>query len=652
LLLLVFSCGSSRVRRGATTSSSVEATAESAGANSDDDESLLAIAVLPFESFTEDREDELFADGLADTLLHKLAQLETLTVIARNSSFQFKGQNVDVREIGEKLGVPTLLEGSVQRQGDQIRVIAQLVSTKDGAHWWSGTFDGTFENVFELQDEIAAAITEQLQITLTDQDRERLYRKGTSNPEAYETLARARATPSDSNSVDFDPDNNPRLLLMRKAVELDSGYALAWVDLSSYYSGLAFFDTDASRFDEFVAESRAAALKAIEVDPNESDGYAVLGYSHWCLQELPEGEEAYRKALALNPNNSGALSGLGLTQGMRNPDEAYRLFKRSQEIDPNSLIVYRQLYFMLTALGRADEGLAQLERGIRQGPGFFLLYSDLADLYSEQKDLYDLAAKTMSGFLQRNPRSREGLNKMAEYWYAVNDVARAAAWNKKLLEESPSDSDAKEMHISLLQVHGDLESAMSVANSLSQQGFSRIGRDRRILMLCMAQGDRECAVKHLASMIQFLNAIEQRSGQALPGVAAIFDFYSGWLQYPNEDAARMSLQQANEQLAQLALLSSGGFDVDSHRYFLAEIAAVQGNLEKAVAALQRTLDVADGGFVKLASGDLYPENHPILNGLREQPGYDEWLAEFTARRTAMREKMIALEAAGEIVRAP
>jgi TolB-like protein len=131
---------------------------ESSGASAPENESLLAIAVLPFESFTEDREDQYFADGLADTLLHKLSQLETLTVIARNSSFQYKGQNVDVRDVGENLGVPTVVEGSVQRQGDQIRVIAQLVSTEDGAHWWSGTFDGTYENIFDLQDEIAAAI--------------------------------------------------------------------------------------------------------------------------------------------------------------------------------------------------------------------------------------------------------------------------------------------------------------------------------------------------------------------------------------------------------------------------------------------------------------------------------------------------------------
>ena len=109
-----------------------------------------SIAVLPFESFSENQSDEYFADGLADTLLHKLAQLPDLKVIARNSSFQFKGTNKDAREIGTILDVAALLEGSVQRQGDQVRIIAQLIDTADGAHLWSGTFDDTMQNIFEL----------------------------------------------------------------------------------------------------------------------------------------------------------------------------------------------------------------------------------------------------------------------------------------------------------------------------------------------------------------------------------------------------------------------------------------------------------------------------------------------------------------------
>ena len=150
-----------------------------------------SIAVLPFESFSENQSDEYFADGLADTLLHKLAQLPNLKVIARNSSFQFKGTNKDAREIGTILEVAALLEGSVQRQGDQVRIIAQLIDPAHGAHLWSGTFDDTIQNIFELQDRIAADIMLELQISISEQDRRRVFRNGTDSPEAYELLMRA-----------------------------------------------------------------------------------------------------------------------------------------------------------------------------------------------------------------------------------------------------------------------------------------------------------------------------------------------------------------------------------------------------------------------------------------------------------------------------
>jgi TolB-like protein/Tfp pilus assembly protein PilF len=616
------------------------------------DSSLLAIAVLPFESFTEDREDQFFADGLADTLLHKLAQLQTLTVIARNSSFQFKGQNVDVREIGEKLGVPTVVEGSVQRQGEQVRIIAQLVSTSDGAHLWSGTFDGTFENIFALQDNVATAIAEQLQITLSDQDRERLNRRGTNIPEAYETLVRAYALDSDFDGAGFDPDDNPRLALLRKVVELDPEYALGWTSLSSYFNALAFFDTDSARFDEFVADSKAAAQKAIEADPDESAAYGALGYAHWRLQEIPEAEAAYRTALAINPNNHSALSGLGLIVVSRDPEEAYRLFSRSQVIDPTSVIVYRQLFFTLVALGRPADGIVQLEKGLALDPDFFLLYVDLADLHANNFGRYDLAAKALSGLLRRDSNSRAGMSRMAENWFAVNDLQRARAWNEKLLQLQPGDSDGKDLQIRLLRVQGDLDAALAVAESLPAQGFAAVRRNMNILPICMALGDNDCAVKRLEEMLRFLAGLEARSERTMPGIRALLDLHSGMLRYPDEAAAQGSLQKAAATFAGFSLFAAGGTDIDSRRYYLAEVRALQGLADEAVAELLSTLDTADGGFVSLASVRLRPGLSPILSGLSDQPGYEEWLAEFTARRTAMRERMIEMEAAGEIARTP
>ena len=621
-------------------------------ADSTDDESLLAIAVLPFESFTEDREDQYFADGLADTLLHKLAQLETLTVIARNSSFQFKGQNVDVREIGEKLGVPTILEGSVQRQGNQIRVIAQLVSTKDGAHWWSGTFDGTFDNVFGLQDEIAAAITEQLQITLSDRDRERLFRNGTAVPAAYETLTRARAINTNFDEVGYEVDSDPKLALLREVVMIDPNYALGWTGLSHYYNELAFHGIDESRFDEFAAESKAAAERAIEVDPGEEDAYVAMGFANWRLSEVGEAEANYRKALSINPNNDGALSGLGLAVFRTDPEEAYRLFSRVQQIDPNSTIVYRQLFLALSTMGRLAEGIEKLEEGIRRDPDFFIFYSDLANAYSRSFGQHAKATRVMSDLLQRSPNSRTGLYAMAEYWYAVNDPARANAWLNLLLQNHPTETDGLYLKILLLQLAGDVDSAMAIANSLPRDGFGEFDRGISMTMLCMTKRDAACAVEAIDGMNVFYRAFRQRSGSELAEISYLLNVINGWADLPDTEAAISGLERAERGLSVLPVLYAGGRERISRAYLRAAALAILDRFEEAVAELNLTLGVADGGFVETDMFGLLPENSLLLEPLRAQPGYDDWLAKFTARRTAMRGEMIAMEAAGEIARAP
>ena len=153
-----------------------------------------SIAVLPFENFSGNKEDEYFADGLTDTLLHKLAQIDQLKVIARNSTFQFKGQNLVVREIGEILDVDVVLEGSVQRAGQQVRIIAQLVRTSDGAHLWSQSFDDSMDNIFALQDQVATDVARQLKVDLNAEQRRRMLRDGTDNPEAYDPVSYTHLT--------------------------------------------------------------------------------------------------------------------------------------------------------------------------------------------------------------------------------------------------------------------------------------------------------------------------------------------------------------------------------------------------------------------------------------------------------------------------
>ena len=262
VLVVVVSIGAIAIAAWSFIGEDEAASSTSVETGTDDIRVIESIAVLPFESFSENQSDEYFADGLADTLLHKLAQLPNLKVIARNSSFQFKGTNKDAREIGSTLEVGALLEGSVQRQGDQIRVIAQLIDTSDGAHVWSGTFDDTIQNIFELQDRIASDIMTQLQVSISEQDRKRVLRNGTDSPEAYDLLLRAQQLRWRTDNTAFDPETDPLLDLIDRALEIDPDYAQAWTVRAHVFTNALFFDSDTSRSLEYIEED-----ELVEVAP-------------------------------------------------------------------------------------------------------------------------------------------------------------------------------------------------------------------------------------------------------------------------------------------------------------------------------------------------------------------------------------------------
>ena len=329
-----------------------------------------SIAVLPFESFTESREDEYFADGLADTLLHKLAQLSNLKVIARNSSFQFKGSNQDAREIGEILDVAALLEGSVQRQGDQIRIIAQLIDTSDGTHIWSSTFDDSFQNIFELQDRIAQAIMQQLQVSISERDMQLTLRNGTDSPEAYDLLLRAMQAQLSIERQRFDPETSPIIALLDQALEIDPDYAQAWAARGAAFSGALFFSTEPDRRRIYIAEAMSAADRAVAAAPQYAGGYVVRGWTHLRSRDNANAEENFVRALAIEPSATGAMAGLGLLKVNSDPELALDLFTQIRELDPQDSFVYRQLFFALNALGRQDEGIAVLQDGTSRFPRY------------------------------------------------------------------------------------------------------------------------------------------------------------------------------------------------------------------------------------------------------------------------------------------
>ncbi|UCC83920.1 MAG: hypothetical protein JSW46_03010, partial [Gemmatimonadota bacterium] len=255
-----------------------------------------SIAVLPFANMSDDPGNEYFSDGMTEEIINALAQLEGLRVAARTSSFAFKGKSPDVREVGAKLNVATALEGSVRKAGNRLRITAQLVSVADGYHLWSERYDREMEDVFAIQDDIARAIAEKLQVTLVAGVAEPLVRRPTENVEAYDLYLRGRFFAHQGGE-------GPRkgLEYFQRALAGDPEYALAHAGIAEAYSQLG--NTGILRPKEAMPRAREAAIRALELDETLAEAHLSLGWIGWTYDfEWSNAEKYFLRALELNPD--------------------------------------------------------------------------------------------------------------------------------------------------------------------------------------------------------------------------------------------------------------------------------------------------------------------------------------------------------------
>jgi len=256
-----------------------------------------SIAVLPFVNLSSEKEQEYFSDGITEELLDALARVKGLKVAGRTSSFAFKGKNEDLRTIGETLGVANLVEGSVRKQGNRVRITAQLIQVSDGFHRWSRTFDGDLTNVFDLQEKIARAITDELKVVLQGDQQNRLVPVATSNPEAYTLYLQATAIFNRRDGARF-PD---AIAQLEQALRLDPGYARGWSRLATLWVLTPIYRP--GDFNSSLAAAEKAAHRAIELDSSLGEPHAVLGLTFVQRRQLLEAEPSYRRALELDPDD-------------------------------------------------------------------------------------------------------------------------------------------------------------------------------------------------------------------------------------------------------------------------------------------------------------------------------------------------------------
>jgi serine/threonine protein kinase/tetratricopeptide (TPR) repeat protein len=329
--------------------------------------SSASIAVLPFVDMSPQHDQEYFSDGVAQEIINSLAQVPELHVVARSSSFSFKGKNEDLRSIGEKLEVAHVLEGSVRKAGGRLRVSAQLVNTADSYQLWSQTFDRDVADVFAVQDEIAQAVVAALKLRVLPQREIRASDAVVTNPDVYALYLRGQQL-RNSGSL---PDSRSAIVQFEKAVALDPNYAPAHAALAEallLYGANADYE-DARQYD-WHRRSVEEANRAVALNPNLAQAYVVRGLAEmWVLLDWQAAEASYERALALAPGDANALSGYGQLLSIvgRGP-EAVEALKKASALDPLSAHTAYFLGRTYISLGDYKAARATLEKATALAP--------------------------------------------------------------------------------------------------------------------------------------------------------------------------------------------------------------------------------------------------------------------------------------------
>jgi len=338
-------------------------------------EAVPSIAVLPFANLSADKENEYFSDGLAEEIINALTHVKGLRVIARTSSFAFRGKEYELGEIGSRLKVGAILEGSVRKAGNRVRVTAQLINVADESHLWSERYDRELADVFAVQDEIARAVVDALEVRLTGARSSPPAPRHAINPEAYDCFLRGRFYSRRLTGQDMAA----AIDLLQKAIEIDPGYAVAHAELGSFRQTMGFFGHICPR--DLMGPAKSSIERALALDDTLAEAHAYLA-RHLFLYEFrwEEAERHFRRAMELNPGTSRPVHyyGFEFMSCLGRNEEGIRVGKRALELDPISPLNRFGMAWLYTSVGRYEEALREARLGLEADPKHWLSQSALA----------------------------------------------------------------------------------------------------------------------------------------------------------------------------------------------------------------------------------------------------------------------------------
>ena len=380
-----------------------------------------SIAVLPFVNMSADPENEYFSDGIAEEILNGLSRVDGLQVCSRTSSFTFKGKNKDVRTVGQKLGVSSVLEGSVRRAGNKVRISVQLSNTSDGYHVWSEVFDGDLDDIFKVQDEISHKIVTRLKENFALKSKEELIIKpATANLDAYNLYLKGLFHWGKSNPEEI----RKAIAAFEEAIQLDPNFVVPCCNLSYCYSFLG--SSGVIPRQEAFSKAKDYTLKAIELDPNHPESYLAMAiikfFQNW---DFKGAESSIEKAIDLGLNSSLLHQTHGmLLIALGKFSEAIEKMSLALRQDPLSLPLISQLADAYCFAGQFEKALDQYDKVIEIDPSFRRAFEGKGYVYIAKKD-YPKAIENLQHYHQLVGHPLKGLSALAHAYAANGDIEKA-----------------------------------------------------------------------------------------------------------------------------------------------------------------------------------------------------------------------------------
>ncbi|UCH85119.1 MAG: protein kinase [Candidatus Latescibacterota bacterium] len=400
-----------------------------------------SIVVLPFADLSPQKDQEYFCDGIAEEIINKLARLRSLRVASRTSAFAFKGRNEDIREIGAKLGVNTMLEGSVRKEGDRLRVTAQLLNVEDGYHLWSERYDCELKNVFDVQDEISDNVIRSLEIKLSQEENHAVKKVMTQNVVAYDLYLRGR---------DFFHQRHPKAIryaieMFSRAIEKDASYALAHAGIADCYCFLSYFDDNAA----YSEQCMTATEKALELDPELAEAHVSRG--------------------------------LALSTFSKQYGEAEIEFDTAIELDPELFEAYYLYAHACRTQGKMDKAARLLEMACIVRPEDYQAPNHLAMAYTalNEKTKAELAyrrcVENAEKHLELNPDDARGYQLGGISLIQLGEREKGIGWARRAAEMDPGNPVYLYNTACILSVAGETEEAIDCFDRAIASGYRNKG---------------------------------------------------------------------------------------------------------------------------------------------------------------------------------